>query len=54
MRRIFKYGTGQEVPANSKYLNTVVQTRCQQVQNGSPTQQWDRCWLVWHYYEVEQ
>lgn len=51
MRRVYKYGTGQEIPEDAKYLNTVVQTRMPEIAGGITTG-WQRCWLVWHYYEV--
>jgi len=37
MRRVYKYGTGQDIPSG-KYLCTVVEP-------GNPR-------FVWHYYEV--
>ena len=67
MRRILKYGTDQAVPANSKYLATVAQTERlvpghklivmsgpDKGQEWTTPAEWKKCWLVWHYYEVEQ
>lgn len=49
MKKIYKYPTGAEVPEGARYLNTVTQTKIDIALDG----QWDDCWLVWHYYEVE-
>lgn len=51
-RRVYKYATGQDVPAGAVYLCTKVQElppelQMRQHEIGGPT------WLVWHYYEVE-
>lgn len=48
VKRIFKYPTGAEVPKGAKYLNTVVQTR-----SFDEVLSWHPCYLVWHYYEVD-
>lgn len=49
MKKVFKYGTGQEVPEGAKYLTSVVQEVINQVDNiQSATSR-----LVWHYFLVE-
>ena len=49
MKKIYKYPTGAEVPKGAKYLNTVTQTSI----DATGEFGWQKCWLVWHYYEVE-
>jgi hypothetical protein len=49
MKRIFKYGTGEEVPKGAIYMGTVTQTQIQD----SETKEWINCYLVWHYFQVE-
>lgn len=49
-KKVFKYGTGQEIPMNAKYLCTQVETQTQTVGGGIATQTINV--LVWHYYEV--
>ena len=59
MRRIYKYATGEEIPEGAVYVATVTQTRVERcmevVRNGLtfPTVQWSDCWLVWHYFLIE-
>ena len=48
MKRIFKYGTGAEIPEGAIYLSTIKQERGYKTQEG-----WEQCWLVWHYFLVE-
>ena len=53
MKRIFKYPTGATIPKGAIYLSTVTQVS-QEVQRSdmlNPT--WIPCWLVWHYFLVE-
>lgn len=47
VKKVFKYGTGQEVPEGAIYLCTKAQTEIGV--NGSQK----GCWLVWHYFLVE-
>jgi len=49
MWKVYKYATGQEVPANGKYLKTIVQKRIE-VGDGV----FKDCWLVWHYFLIEE
>ena len=49
MKRIYKYGTGDEIPEGAEYLGTVTQT---EAFNGREVE-WVKCWLVWHYFLVE-
>ncbi len=67
MRKVFKYGTGQEIPEGAVYLNTVTQTKIEAPNHGripcfchndplcsnAPETGWVQCWLVWHYFLVE-
>jgi hypothetical protein len=48
MKKIFKYGTGDEIPEGAEYLGTVTQT-----ESNTPNSGWIKCWLVWHYFLVE-
>ena len=55
MKKVFKYGTGQEIPEGAVYLNTVTQTKLPNIiididkeERGSVD-----CWLVWHYFLLE-
>lgn len=52
MKRIYKYGTGQEVPKGAVYLGTVTQTQIEDSSNARDNF-WSKCWLVWHYFLVE-
>lgn len=47
-KKIYKYPTGAEIPNGAVYMETIVQTVVQHA-NGN----WDKCWLVWHYFLVE-
>lgn len=49
MKRVYKYPTGADVPSNAKYLTTVVQTKI----GKDNWADWDDCFFVWHYYEVQ-
>lgn len=46
MLRVLKYGTGHDVPKDSKYLTTVVE----EVENNAG----EKVRLVWHYFLVEE
>lgn len=48
MKKVFKYTTGQEIPKEAVYLNTIKQTEAYNDVHG-----WEKCWLVWHYFLVE-
>ncbi len=50
MKRILKYGTGQEIPEGAIYMGTVTQTKARDPASGSYN---TNCWLVWHYFLVE-
>lgn len=49
-KRIYKYGTGDKIPEGAEYLNTVTQTMVEDAHKNK----WYPCWLVWHYYAVEE
>ena len=49
MKKIYKYKTGEEIPKDAVYLNTVAQVKIKNKRSTS----WDDCWLVWHYFLVE-
>jgi len=51
--RVLKYGTGDIVPDDAIYLETVVQTKQPIVRNGRQVSK-ESCWLVWHYFLVEE
>ena len=53
MKKIYKYGTGQEAPEGAVYLNTVTQTWEWNGYYNEGTGRWERCWYVWHYFLVE-
>lgn len=48
MKKVYKYGTGQEIPKDAIYLSTQLQTQVE-----IPGMGWGKCWLVWHYFLVE-
>ena len=49
IKKVFKYGTGDQVPEGAVYLCTKIQKK---VKVGYPPK-WVNCWLVWHYFLVE-
>jgi len=49
MKKIYKYGTGQEIPEGAVYLHSLAQTK---IWDGA-LELWGNCWLVWHYFLVE-
>ena len=49
MKKVYKYGTGQEVPEGAIYLTSVVQEVITQLDNVTAT----ASRLVWHYFLVE-
>lgn len=49
MKKIYKYGTGDEVPEGAIYLSTVVQEMVSSID--SITSSTSR--FVWHYFLVE-
>ena len=49
MKKVYKYEAGEKIPEKAIYLNTVTQTKRCGV-NGD----WYPCWLVWHYFLVEE
>ena len=51
MKKIYKYGTGQEVPKGAIYLGTITQT--EELINIGDGEEWIKCWFVWHYFLVE-
>ena len=55
MKKVFKYGTGQEIPEGAEYLCTKTQSKVKEIREGSLVT-WEGyvdCWLVWHYFLVE-
>ena len=52
MKKVYKYKTGQEIPKDAIYLNTVTQTKIKG-SNGGCFDAWKDCWLVWHYFLVK-
>jgi hypothetical protein len=65
-RVVHKFATGEPIPVGAKYLNTVTQTNIfvpeaqisyrndkGEEEHSKMPGYWERCWLVWHYYEVE-
>ena len=52
MARILKFPTGATVPEGAKYLSTVTQTSQSDMQMGGHAV-WYQCWLVWHYFLVD-
>ena len=49
MKKVLKFATGQEVPKGAEYLCTKLQLKMEGVDN-----EWVDCWLVWHYFLVEE
>lgn len=52
MKKVFKYGTGMEVPVGAIYLKTVKQEKIY-AKISENNHDWVPCWLVWHYFLVE-
>lgn len=54
MKTVYKYGTGQDIPEDAKYLCTKVETQRVKTKNldGSEIDYISNV-LVWHYYEVK-
>lgn len=53
-KRVLKYATGQEIPANAKYLSTQVETQTGSfVEPDGTVTRTQTNLFVWHYYEVE-
>lgn len=53
MKKVYKYGTGHEVPKDAVYLCTKVQRKILP-QPTPPDEKWVDCWLVWHYFLVDE
>ena len=55
MKRVYKYGTGRDIPDGAKYLCTQVEKNVvvSQGNDGLSTMKSTHNTLVWHYYEVE-
>ncbi len=62
MKKVFKYGTGQEIPEGATYLKTEVETRQYSIEeclvNGAGEQvmtpvTYTDNQFVWHYFLVE-
>ncbi len=59
MKKVYKYGTGDEVPEGVVYLCTKVQNEVavpipsELKREYQPDVTWEKCWLVWHYFLVE-
>ena len=50
MKKVYKYGTGQEIPKGAVYLCTKTETRIFKNEHG---QEIKENLLVWHYFLVE-
>lgn len=53
MKKVYKYGTGQEIPEGAVYLSTVVEKKIDTTRAGELELQIERNMLVWHYFLVE-
>jgi len=57
MKKVFKYATGQEIPAGAIYLSTVTERRIttgtEYGERSSEKVTRDKPYLVWHYFLVE-
>jgi hypothetical protein len=49
MKVVYKYGTGQQIPKDAKYLCTQVET----IEGNEVLGKFTRNLYVWHYYELE-
>ena len=49
MLKVFKYGTGQEIPQGAIYLTSIVQEIEEQIDNVESLKKR----FVWHYFLVE-
>jgi len=48
VKKVFKFATGEQIPKGAIYLNTVKQEKRHNDISG-----WAPCWLVWHYFLVD-
>lgn len=54
MKKVLKYGTGQLIPKNAKYLCTKVEWQKKKSKHlGAEETVFKENAYVWHYYEVE-
>ena len=57
MKKVYKYGTGHEIPEGAIYLSTIVGTTEEISENTPPSgsKSWKRktATLIWHYFLVE-
>ena len=64
MKKVYKYGTGEEIPEGAIYLSTIVGTTIMQdrvsrhtdrVKKGLVKEKWkeNKTMLVWHYFLVD-
>lgn len=53
MKKVFKYGTGEEIPEGAVYLSTQVDTASWDSGESSTPVRVTRNDLVWHYFLVE-
>lgn len=49
VKKVFKYGTGQEVPEGAVYLTTIVEEGTTEVREKER-----KFRLVWHYFLIEE
>jgi len=50
MRRIFKVKTGDEVPEDAIYLNTIAQTEEYNQFANDRKEKYVKCYHIWHYF----
>ncbi len=51
MKKVYKYGTGHEIPEGAIYLSTVTQT---EILGEEYDKVVGHCWFVWHYFLVDE
>jgi hypothetical protein len=54
MKKVFKYGTGQEIPEGAIYLNTQVEEVKGNIDMDNVKNSYAPYKLVWHYFLVEE
>ncbi len=51
VKKVYKYGTGEEIPKGAVYLNTKTETKTAKVNRNGDTETINL--FVWHYFLVE-
>lgn len=53
IKKVFKYGTGHEIPEGAVYLSTQVEKMTESLVTDTGKKHFEHNRLVWHYFLVE-